>query len=104
MQEKRPAPKSRGLISTCEFTASSDPDSNLKQSVSVNFQFRRNPLCGSSLMDDFTAASKPLSQKPVLGIGLGLSSAFPAMPGHCQGTQEGMSTVLFNNACNILIQ
>lgn len=101
MQEQRPAPKSRGLISTCEFTASSDPDSNLKQSVSVNFRFRRNPLCGSSLTDDFTAASKPLSQKPALDIGLGLSSA---MSGHCQGTQEGMSTVLFSNACNILIQ
>lgn len=82
-----PTAKSKGLISTCKFTASSDPDSNPKQSMSVNFQFRRNPLCGFSLMDDCTAASKPLSQKAILGIGLGLC-VLPSLP--CMGTAKAL--------------
>lgn len=90
MQEKKPicpATRSKGLISTCKFTASSDPDSNPKQSVSLNFQFRRNPLCGFSLMDDCTAASKTLSQKAILGIGVGLS-VLPSLP--CTGTAKAL--------------
>ena len=91
MQEKKPicpTTRSKGLISTCELIAS--PDSNPKQSMPVNFQLRRNPLCGFSLMDDCTAASKTLSQKAVLGIGLGLC-ALPSLP--CLGTAAALRKV-----------
>lgn len=54
-------------------------------------------------MDGCTAASKALSQKAILGIGLGLC-VLPSLP--CMGNVKALSkaTVLFNNACYFLIQ
>lgn len=99
MQEEKPicpTTKSKRLISTCKFAASPDPDSNPKQSVSVNFQGRRNPHWELSLTDGCTAAPNTPRQEAAPTLGLGLC-VLPSLHGHCQGPGDGRA-----QSCSII--